>query len=216
MPRTSPLLQLAVDTLSLDDAMRLVERVYPHFDILEVGTPLIIEEGLAPVEQLKRRFGDKQCLADLKIMDAGRLEASSGFRRGADIVTVLGAADDETIRGALEAAAEAGGRLMADLINVADPVHRARELVDLGVHILCLHTAYDLRDRGIDPLGELHGVRPVVSCPLAIAGGIALSQAREAVARGADIVIVGGGISNQPDPAAAAAAILASIREPDP
>ena len=40
-------------------------------------------------------------LADLKIVDAGELEAQIGFDAGADIVTVLGVAHDVTIQGAL-------------------------------------------------------------------------------------------------------------------
>ena len=78
----SPRLQLAVDATDLPTALRLVEAVYPYYDIAEVGTPLIIEEGLHALEALQRAFPDKQYLADLKIMDAGRLEAESAFRRG--------------------------------------------------------------------------------------------------------------------------------------
>jgi len=122
---SSPRLQLAIDVLRTSDALRLAEATYPHFDIAEIGTPLIIEEGLAALEALKSRFPDKQYLADLKIMDAGFIEASSGFTRGADIVTVLAAADDQTISGALEAAEKHHGKIMADLINVPDPLVRA-------------------------------------------------------------------------------------------
>ena len=87
------------------------------------------------METIKTRFPDKKCLADLKIMDAGKIEATSAFQRGADIVTVLGCADDQTVRGALEAAEAHGGLLMADLINVRDPVGRARADAESPVSI---------------------------------------------------------------------------------
>ena len=208
-----PRLQLAVDVLDLEVAVDVVERVHPHFDIVEIGTPLIIEAGLAAVERIKPLCSDKQCLADLKIMDAGHIEASSGFRRGADIVTVLGAADDATIAKAVEAADEHGGQLMVDLINVADPPRRAVELADLGVSILCVHTAHDTAAIGANPLAMLQAVRAVATCQLAVAGGLALDTVGAAVKHGADIVVVGGGILNQPDPRAAAAAIMAKLRE---
>ena len=208
-----PRLQLAVDVLDIETAVDVVERVHPHFDIVEIGTPLIIEAGLAAVERIKPLCPGKRCLADLKIMDAGRLEASSGFRRGADIVTVLAVADDATIAKAVEAADEHGGQLMADLINAADPARRAVELADLGVSILCVHTAHDTTATGANPLAMLQAVRPVVKCELAIAGGLALDSVGAAVEHGADIGVGGGGILNQPDQRAAAAAIMARLRE---
>ena len=208
-----PRLQLAVDVLGIDAAVDVVKQVYPHFDIVEIGTPLIIEAGLAAVEQVKPLCRDKQCLADLKIMDAGHMEASSGFQRGADIVTVLGVADDTTISKAVEAAREHGGELMADLINAADPVRRAAELVELGVSILCVHTAHDTTAGGAHPLTTLQVVRPVVECQLAIAGGLGLADVGPAIECGADIVVVGGGILNQPDPRAAAAAMMTRLQE---
>src|ERR1700722_19002459 len=74
-----PLLQLALDFTDLDQACKVAAAAYPHFDLLEIGTPLIIEEGLGALQKLKARFPDKLFLADLKIMDAGHLEARSGF-----------------------------------------------------------------------------------------------------------------------------------------
>ena len=207
----SPQLQLAVDVLSIDEALAIVEVVHESVDIIEVGTPLVIECGLKPVELLKEKYPEKQVLADLKIMDAGSIEASSGFGRGADIVTVLGLADEATIRGAVEAA-DGRGRVMADLIQVPDPAARATELVAMGVHVLCLHTAYDRRDEGVDPLVELHAVRPVVDVPLGIAGGLKFENAADVVAGGADIVVVGGAIQNAEDPAEMAAEIQRAMR----
>ena len=193
------LLQLAIDTTTIDDALQLVESAYPFFDIAEIGTPLLIEQGLAALETIRGRFPDKQYLADTKIADAGHLEASSAFRRGADFVTVLGLSDDKTIRGALKAAEEHGGHVMIDMIHVTDLLGRARHLEQLGVHVICPHTAHDVQGRGTDPLVDLRNVRGVVQCPLAIAGGINLDNVQSALDMGADIIVVGGGIATAPD-----------------
>lgn len=210
------LLQLALDVSSTAKALEIAGAVHPHFDIAEIGTPLVIEEGLKALEELKRRFPDKRYLADLKIMDAGSVEAASGFARGADIVTVLAAADDRTVSQALEAAFRHGGRIMADLINVADPPARARRLQDLGVDMICTHTAYDRQGAGIDPLRELAELRGAVRCTLAVAGGLKPEHVRRAVDSGADILIVGGAISAHPDPAAAAGDFMRRLREASP
>lgn len=88
--KSRPLLQVAVDVLSTLQALKIVGQIYPHLDIIEIGTPLIIGEGLSALETIKAKFPDKKYVADLKIMDAGMIEATSAFKRGADIVTGTG------------------------------------------------------------------------------------------------------------------------------
>lgn len=210
---TKRLLQLAIDTLSTDEALALLAKVHPHCDIVEVGTPLIIEEGLAALETLKKKFPDKQYLADVKIMDAGKIEAASAYGRGANIATVLAAADDKTVQGAIAAAREHRAKLMADLINVVDAPRRARELESMGVHIVCVHTGYDSQQAGGSPLEELKQVRAAVKCTVAVAGGLSIGTVAAAVGAGADIVVVGGGITNQPDPRASAQEIMRQLAE---
>ena len=195
-----PQLQLAVDVLSTEEMLKIAGWVYPNFDILEIGTCLLLEEGLSAVEAAKARYPDKQCLADIKIMDAGQIEATSGFKRGSDIVTVLAAADDKTILETLEIAAKYGKQIMVDLLNVPDPVVRALELENLGVQLICLHTAYDLQEDNIDPTAHLAAVRAAVDCTIAVAGGIKLDNVAGAIAAGADIAIVGGAITKHPQP----------------
>jgi len=195
-----PQLQLAVDVLSTEEMIKIADLVYPNFDILEIGTCLIIEEGLSAVEAAKARYPDKKCLADIKIMDAAQFEATSGFERGGDIITVLAAADDKTICEALKIAAKYGKQIMVDLLNVPDPVSRAVELENLGVELVCLHTAYDLQGENIDPTAHLTAVRAAVNCTLAVAGGIKLGNVAGAIAAGADIAIVGGAITKHTQP----------------
>ena len=210
--RTGPLLQLAIDCLTTGEALTILDEAYPCFDIAEVGTPLLVEEGLSALEALQSRHGDKQYLADTKIMDGGRIEACSAFRRGADLATVLAVADDVTIREALDAAREQRGQVMVDLINAPDPVERARQLEQMGAEILCLHTAYDLPSAEVDSLADLERTRRSVSCTLAIAGGIDLDRTNAAMERGADIIIVGGAITNHPDRREAASAIYELLK----
>lgn len=209
-PGTRPLLQVAVDTVDLDAARALVGAVYRYADIIELGTPLILEEGLRAVEMVKAGWPDTACLADMKIMDGGFVEATSGFRRGADYVTVLALAEDSTILGALEAAASFGRRVMVDLIRVPNPVERVRELRALGVDLICLHTAFDAQG-DVDPLAHLRAVRAAFEGQVAIAGGLGLDNVEQAVHSGVDVIVVGGAISRHPEPGRAAAAIIEAL-----
>ena len=207
------LLQLAVDVTTVRDAVAMIEETHPFFDIAEVGTPLVIEEGLRALDAMKEARPDRVYLADLKIMDAGYMEASSAFRRGADIVTALAAADDRTIAEALRAAKEYDGRIMADLINASDPVRRAERLEEMGVPILCVHTAFDRQETGVDPLAELRSVREAVSCRVAVAGGLDRETTGKALELGADIIIVGGAVLKAKDRREAARAIYTLVHE---
>jgi 3-hexulose-6-phosphate synthase len=211
--KTVPLLQLAFDMLTVSEALEVVEAVHPFFDIGEIGTPLIIEEGLSALEVVKKKHPEKEYLADLKIMDAGYVEASSAFRRGADIVTVLAAADDRTIEEALRASTEYGRKIMADLINVPAPACRAKELEKMGVPILCVHTAFDRQSCHADPMADLEDVRAVVSCKLALAGGLDVDTVSTAIDVGTDIVVVGGAVLRQEDRRKAASDLYSVIRK---
>lgn len=207
-----PLLQLAIDTPELEAALSLAREAGRVCDILEVGTPLIVSEGVAAVEALRAEYPTKTILADLKIMDAGRLEAECAFRRGADIVSVLALAADRTLAEALACAAEHGGSILVDLINCPDPVGRARQCERLGAELLCLHLAHDAQGGGADPLERLRALREAVGCRIAVAGGLQVSSVAPAVRCGAEVLIVGSAIAESPSPAEAAARFAAEAR----
>ena len=65
-------LQVALDG-DLDSALEILAVVHPYIDIAEIGTPLIYREGMRAVRLIHERYPDVSLLADLKIMDAGRI-----------------------------------------------------------------------------------------------------------------------------------------------
>ena len=107
-------LQLALDDITLDDAVELLDKVHTYVDIIEVGSPFIIEEGMRPVRIFKEKYPDCEILADTKIMDAGEYEAEETFKAGADYCTVLGVTDTLTIEGCVKAAKEYGKQTRTD------------------------------------------------------------------------------------------------------
>lgn len=109
-------LQLALDDVTLEAALALAESARPYVDILEVGTPLVIREGMHAVRALAEAFPEKEILADLKVMDAGEYEAGIAFEAGADYCTVLGCTDLITISGCLKAAQAYGRNVLCSWI----------------------------------------------------------------------------------------------------
>ncbi|OPH46809.1 3-hexulose-6-phosphate synthase [Paenibacillus ferrarius] len=207
-------LQLALDLVDIPQAKQLVKEVEPFIDIIEIGTPVVINEGLRAVKELKEAFPSLRVLADLKIMDAAGYEVMKASEAGADIVTVLGASEDMTIKGAVEEARKQGKQILVDMISVKNLEQRAIEVDAFGVDYICVHTGYDLQAVGKNSFEDLLTIKRVVKhAKTAIAGGIKLSTLPEVIKANPDLVIVGGGITAQDDRAAAAAEMQKMIKQ---
>lgn len=212
---THATLQVALDILELHRAVRIAEEaVAGGADWIEVGTPLIKSEGMAAVRQIREAFPGRVIVADMKIADTGTVEVEMAAKAGANIVCVLADADDTVIAECVRAAHLYGVRVMADLINVADPVARARDLAALGVDIVNAHVGIDQQMIGKSSVDLLRSIAGEVSVPLAVAGGLDASTAAQAVAAGADIVIVGGWIVKSGDVEGSARRIREAIDAP--
>ncbi|HWO95952.1 MAG TPA: 3-hexulose-6-phosphate synthase [Bacillus sp. (in: firmicutes)] len=207
-------LQLALDLVNIPEGKKVVKEVEEHIDIVEIGTPVVINEGLRAVKEIKEAFPSLRVLADLKIMDAGAYEVMKAAEAGADIITVLGATDDATIKGAVEEAKKQGAQILVDMINVKDLEQRAKEVDALGVDYICVHTGYDLQAAGESPFEQLQIIKRVVkNAKTAVAGGIKLNTLPEVVQSQPDLVIVGGGITGQEDKKAVAAQMQKLIKQ---
>jgi 3-hexulose-6-phosphate synthase/6-phospho-3-hexuloisomerase len=208
------IVQVALDFVDLPHALEVAaEAVAGGCDWVEAGTPLIKAEGLNAVRALKAAFPDRTIVADMKTMDAGRAEVECAAKAGADVVGVLGAASDSTIRECAEVARNYGCRLIVDMIEVADPVARARRAEELGADYIGIHTAIDRQMRGESPFDTLRAVVAAVSIPVSVAGGVNSETAAAAIAAGASIVVVGGAIIKAADAEAAAAEIRRAVDE---
>jgi len=208
-----PVLQVALDFENLSRALLAArEAVEGGADWVEAGTPLVKSEGLDAVRELKKAFPDHRIVADLKVMDTGAFEVEIAAKAGADIVTVLGAADDDTIADAVRGGELYGAEVMVDLLGVADPVARAKRSAELGAAAVCWHVGIDMQMAGktpFDVLGELAKGSPI---PVAVAGGLTSETVAPAVRAGAQILIVGGAITKSPKIVEATQRIAEAIR----
>ena len=198
-------LLLALDFITIDGAKEVLQKVGDVIDIVEIGTPFVIKEGIKAVREIKKEFPMLKVMADLKIMDAGEYETRVACEAGADIVTVLGVSDDATIKAAVEESRKFKKSIMIDMIGVSDLKKRGLEIDKLGVDYICVHTAFDIQATGKNPLEELQQLKRVVkTAKTAVAGGIKAGTMPEIVAEQPEIIIVGGGITGLPDPRQAA------------
>lgn len=202
-------LQVALDVLSIEDALTIAEEaVSGGANWLEAGTPLIKNHGMVAVARLKAAFPGIVVVADLKTMDTGDIEVEMAAKNGADVVGVLGLAQDMTIKRAVNSASAHNVKIMADLIGVDDTVKRAKELEGLGVDFLLVHTSLDIQrvmhekvDAALDKLKEVIGA---VDIPVAAAGGINHETAQVLKEAGVSIFVVGRALTKAKDVAGTA------------
>ena len=202
------LTQMALDSLDFDATVALAEKVAPHVDILEIGTPCIKHNGIKLLQTLRAKFPNNKILVDLKTMDAGEYEATPFYAAGADIVTVLGTADLGTIAGVIKAANGYGKHCQVDLINVVDKAKRTKEVAELGAHIIGVHTGLDQQAAGQTPFADLALVAGLgLGLEISVAGGVKAATAAQVRDAGATIIVAGAAIYGAADPAASAAEI---------
>jgi 3-hexulose-6-phosphate synthase / 6-phospho-3-hexuloisomerase len=163
---------------------------------------------------MRKAFPDRTILADMKTVDTGAMEVEMAAKAGADVVIILGSADDSTILDGLRSAHKYGVRLMADLISAPDPVKRAVELEALGVDYINVHIGIDQQMIGRNPVSLLREISEKVNVQLAVAGGLDAESAAQAVNAGARIVIVGGNITRSDNVTEAARKVRKSVDSP--
>ncbi|MGP8322721.1 MAG: 3-hexulose-6-phosphate synthase [Methanosarcinaceae archaeon] len=208
-------MQVALDLLEIDRAVQIAkEATIGGIDWIEAGTPLIKSEGMNAIRKLKNAFPDRTILADMKTVDTGAMEVEMAAKAGADIIILLGSADDSTILDSVRSARKYGVRLMADLLCAQDPIARAQELEKLGIDYINVHAGIDQQMMGKNPMDILKHIVDKVNIPIAIAGGIDAKTGAQAVQSGADIVIVGGNITRSGNVTESARAIRKSVDSP--
>ena len=210
-------LQLAMDTLDGDEALRLAECTAPFVDILEAGTPLIKSVGINIVRKLKATHPDKLVLADLKSSDVGAYEANMAFTAGADIVTTQGITTFATICEVQREADKWKRRAEVDMTGVKDPITRAKEVKEAGVSLVLYHRSIDeeLTEGALWDEKAVNTVREMCALGLdvAIAGGIHYDILP--LLHGVPIygIVIGRGITAQSDPTQTAQKIAGRIQE---
>jgi orotidine-5'-phosphate decarboxylase len=217
-------LALALDVGDLDAALALAEQVQPWFGIAKVGFELYAEAGPDAFRVLQ----DKgfRVFADLKLHDipntVNRAARVLG-RAGVDFLNFHAAGGEEMVRAGVEGLAE--GARDAGL---------ARVPVSLAVTVLT-------SDPNIDAMDERLRIAAAAGCTGVVCAGSDVERARthllrtmvpgirpagsahddqarvdtpgDAIARGADWLVIGRAVTRADDPAAAAAAVAAEVDE---
>jgi 3-hexulose-6-phosphate synthase len=207
------LLQVALDVVHEDSALRIAETVAPSVDRIEIGTPLLLSSGSRIIGAIRELVPDAVIVADCKMMDCGVKLADLMMASGADGLIVQGAAPLATLRAASATVEQHAGFMMVDDLGVEDLARLRSKLGGLRVSELIVHTGKDEQAEGRTPADRLREAADLAGLPpLAVAGGIDdtnLSSIVDGV--GPAVVIVGEAIYDHVDPASVASAMREAL-----
>jgi orotidine-5'-phosphate decarboxylase len=222
---------VALDTSDLGTAVGWASAAGPHVSTVKVGLELFLAHGHHAVVTCREASGGRDVFLDLKLHDipntvAGAARAVADLRPtyltvhasgGRDMVRAVADALPETLVVGVTVLTSLSAEQLAAVGFADAPRDAVRRLAVLAVEggaraLVCspLEVADVRREVGPEVRLITPGVRP--------AGGAVGDQARvatpqQALADGADLLVVGRPLTGAPDVAAAAAAIAGSLHE---
>ncbi|MCE5214653.1 MAG: bifunctional 5,6,7,8-tetrahydromethanopterin hydro-lyase/3-hexulose-6-phosphate synthase [Methanobacterium sp.] len=197
-----PYLQVALDLDSMEDMERIIYSL-PNRErlLIEAGTPLVKKFGVGIISKIRELRKDAFIIADLKTLDVGRIEVKIAADETADAVAISGLGTQESIQKAIQEASKQGIYSILDMMNVDNFVEKLKGL-QYKPDILLLHRNVDLEthmsEKG-EKLGEMtewgniKEIKEILGKNrlVAVAGGITPDKVEQALASGADIIVVG-------------------------
>jgi len=209
-------LLLALDVPEVERARSVARAVRGHVDGIKVNWPLVLAAGLGIVRDLA---DGSYVLCDFKIADipnTSRLIVEQAVRAGASGLICHGFAGEDSVRACVEAAGQAEVFVVTELSHQGGQEYTAKfaeEFARLAVRAGAAGIiAPATRPDRIRVLRGIVGARLILAPGVGAQGG----KASDAIAAGADGVIVGRAIYDAKDPAAAARVIGDEIRSAAP
>jgi 3-keto-L-gulonate-6-phosphate decarboxylase len=218
--RTRFTFQISVDVATVEQGLGVAGAALAGgVSIVEMGTPLLKNEGVSKVvPAFRRKFPEALLLADMKTMDGGAFEARAVYTGGGNIVDFLALAGVDTakaicaVRDEFRRADPELPRLaFADILvphqgPAAQAVAVALRMLEAGVDAVGVHLQADARRA--DPtliernyLGDMARAifeRVGGAAPVQVVGGLSVAQAKGLAQAGLRAFVISGNLG-QPD-----------------
>jgi 3-keto-L-gulonate-6-phosphate decarboxylase len=218
--RTRFTFQISVDVATLQQGLAVAgAAVTGGVDIIEMGTPLLKNEGVSNVvPAFRKQFPKALLLADMKTMDGGASEARGVYAGGGNIVDFLALAGLDTAKAVCAVRDEFrrnGSELprlaFADILiphqgPAAQAAEAAVRMLEAGVDAVGIHLQADARRADpklieSDYLGDMAKAifeRVGKTAPVQVVGGLSAAQAKRLARVGLRAFVISGNLG-QPD-----------------
>jgi 3-hexulose-6-phosphate synthase len=218
--RTRFTFQISVDVGTLELGLRVASAALAGgISIVEMGTPLLKNEGVSKVvPAFRRKFPDALLLADMKTMDGGAGEARGVYAGGGNIIDFLALAGVDTAKAICavrdefrQTDPELPRLAFADILvphqgPAAQAVEVALRMLEAGVDAVGVHLQADARRADAtliknDYLGDMARAifeRVGKAAPVQVVGGLSVAQAKRLANAGLRAFVISGNLG-QPD-----------------
>jgi orotidine-5'-phosphate decarboxylase len=207
---------VALDLTDGDRARAVAKAVRGSVDAIKMNWPLVLAGGLGLVRELST---EGYVLADFKVADipnTSRLIVEEAVRGGASGVICHGFAGEDSVRACVEAAGTADVFVITEMSHPGGQEYTAKFADDFARLAVRAGAAGIIapatRPERIKTLRGIVGSRLILAPGVGAQGG----KAADAIAAGADAVIVGRAIYEAKDPSRAAQEIVKEIRSASP
>jgi 3-keto-L-gulonate-6-phosphate decarboxylase len=212
--KTRFMFQISVDVATVKQGLEVAAAALAGgINIVEMGTPLLKNEGVSNVvPAFRRKFPEALLLADMKTMDGGAFEARAVYTGGGNIVDFLALAGADTSK-AICAVRDEFRRNDAALPRLAfadilvphqGPAAQAGEvalrMIEAGVDGVGIHLQADARradpklieSRYLDDVARAIFKRVAGAAPVQVVGGLTVAQAKGLAQTGMRSFVISG------------------------
>lgn len=209
-----PQVQIALDTTDLTTAFASLRQVAHLIDVIEVGTILILSEGLRAVREIRVLFPNLPIVADVRIAEAGSIIARLAFEAGANWVSVVAGASLTTVEQVCRVAQEFDGEVQIELGEGYDH-WKAQIWREFGVQHVILHRSRDAEVGGPPTWSEEDldriDVLAALGFRVTVTGGVTAAELPVFTGRPVGIVIAGRALVGATHPLEAATELRRAV-----
>jgi len=203
---------LALDVVNPTKARSVARAVRGSVDAVKVGWPLVLAAGLGIVKELAT---DAVVVCDFKVADipnTNRLIVEQAVAAGASGVICHAFAGEDAVRACVDAAGRAEVFVVTEMSHPGGAEYTAKHAEDFA-RLAVRAGAAGIVAPATRP-ERVRALRSIVGSKLILSPGVGAQGGRpaDAIAAGADAVIVGRAINDAEDPAAAAREVAAQVR----
>lgn len=192
-------LQFSYDFTNLSQALEIAKKTAQFADILEIGTPLLLSEGIHAIKEFKSAFPDKKILADAKVVDRVKDVIPLLANAGADYITILYGTSNAVIQNATDVAHSLNTKIILDLIDAETMGQAARDAQDLNVDYILFHYPHDIADL-MSNIDQWDTVRENTDLPIFVSGRISKDQIKKIIKLHPQGIVIGEAITKAKDP----------------
>jgi 3-dehydro-L-gulonate-6-phosphate decarboxylase len=210
-----PMLQCALDNLSLEDALETTVILSSELDVIEAGTILCYAEGMKAVRALRAAYPKHILLADLKVADAGGVLGKMVYETGANWMTVICNAPLATMQKAHEEALKYNGEVQIELYGNWT-FEEAKTWYGLGIKQAVYHRGRDAQAAGQTwDSSDLEKIKKLsdIGFEVSVTGGLEVDDIRLFKGIPVKAFIVGRNLRDASDPIAKAQSFKKEFRK---